>query len=112
LKTLVTGLACFRRRKKTQANIKSARRIKTPSKDPITMPAIAPPESPFRFCVVGDDVEDGDLVAVEDVADEVDVKRGCMDEVATMGKTTFSQRVVVLEKTQQESVAFGELAAQ
>lgn len=60
----------------------------------------------------GDDVEDGDLVAVEDVADEVDVKRGCMEEVATMGKTTLSQRVVVLEKTQQESVALGELAAQ
>lgn len=61
------------------------------------MPAIAPPESPFRFCVIGDDVEDGDVVAVEVVADDVDVKRGCIDEVATMGKTTLSQRVVVLE---------------
>lgn len=62
--------------------------------------------------MIGDDVDDGDLVAVEEVADEVDVKRGCMDEVATIGKTTLSQRVVVFEKTQQESVAFGELAAQ
>jgi len=76
------------------------------------MPAIAPPESPFRFRLVGEAVEEGDLVAVEDVADEVEVKRGCMDEVATMGRTTLSQRFVVLEKTQQESVAFGELAAQ
>lgn len=76
------------------------------------MPAIAPPESPFRFRLVGADVEEGDLVAVEDVAVEVEVKRGCMDEVATIGRTTLSQRFVVLEKTQQESVAFGELAAQ
>lgn len=76
------------------------------------MPAIAPPESPFRFRLVGEAAEEGDLVAVEDVADEVEVKRGCMDEVATMGRTTLSHRFVVLEKTQQESVAFGELAAQ
>jgi hypothetical protein len=78
----------------------------------MTMPAIAPPESPFPFRLVGEAVEDGDLVAVEDVADEVEVKRGCIDEVATIGKTTLLQRFVVLEKTQQESVAFGELAAQ
>jgi len=78
----------------------------------MTMPAIAPPESPFLFRLVGEDVEDGDLVAVEEVADEVEVKRGCIDEVATMGRTTLSQRFVVFEKTQQESVAFGELAAQ
>ena len=78
----------------------------------MTIPAIAPLERPFRFRLVGEAVEDGDLVAVEDVADEVEVKRGCIDEVATMGRTTLSQRFVVLEKTQQESVALGELAAQ
>lgn len=77
------------------------------------MPAIAPPESPFLFRLVGAAVEEeGGLVAVEDVAVEVEVKRGCIDDVATIGRTTLSQRFVVLEKTQQESVAFGELAAQ
>jgi hypothetical protein len=102
----------LRRRRKTQARIKSARRTKTPSKDPMTMPAIAPPENPFRFRLAVEAVGDADFVAVEDVADEVEVKRGCIDEVATMGSTTLSQRFVVFEKTQQESVAFGELAAQ
>lgn len=94
------------------ARIRSARRTKAPSKDPITIPAIAPPESPFLLFVFGDAVEEGDLVAVEDGPDEDDVKRGCMDEVATIGRTTLSHRDVVLEKMQQESVAFGELAAQ
>lgn len=55
-----------------------------------------------------------ELAVAEVVGEEVAelVKRGCMVDVAMTGRTTPSQRVVLLEKTQQESVAFGELAAQ
>lgn len=84
--------------------------MKAPRIEPITIPAICPPESPFLFCVLGGEVDE--LVAVDGVAVEVEVKRGCIVEVATIGRTTLSQRDVVLEYTQQESVAFGELAAQ
>lgn len=51
-------------------------------------------------------------VAVEEGDEVEEVNNGCIVDVATMGKTTPSQRVSVSEKTQHESVAFGELTAQ
>lgn len=73
------------------------------------MPAIAPPLRPRLALVVGALL----FVAVLE-ADEVDeeVNRGCMVDVATTGSTTPAQRVSVSEKTQHESVEFGELEAQ
>lgn len=73
------------------------------------MPAIAPPLRPLLLFVVAAVL----VVAVlegEDVDEEVN--KGCIEEVATTGKTTFAHRVSLSEKTQHESVEFGELEAQ
>lgn len=79
-----------------------------PKTDPTTIPAICPPDRPWWAgggfaAAVDEPVADGaPLVA--------DGKRGGMEEV--VGRVTPEQRLVALEPTQQESVAFGELAAQ
>jgi len=82
-----------------------------PKMEPMTIPAIAPPDS-VRRCevvaavelgnaeLVGDDVG----LAVENTMDEA--------EVTAIGKTTPWQILSVFEYRQQESVAFGELDAQ
>lgn len=75
------------------------------------MPAIWPPVSP-RWLVIA---------ATPPVLDGVDVAliviiavmvTGCNEVDAMTGSDTSVHRAVVFEKTQQESVAFGELAAQ
>jgi hypothetical protein len=50
--------------------------------------------------------------AVSLIVEVIVIVTGSSDEEATIGKVTSVQRFVVLEKTQHESVAFGELAAQ
>lgn len=94
--------------------MRSARSRKAPSIDPTTIPAIAPPESPVVRPLL--------VVAAPDEADPVDEEvelevavieeKGGSEDVAAMGNTTPEQMPVVFEKTQQESVAFGELAEQ
>lgn len=79
-----------------------------PKIEPMTMPAICPPESPPPLLDAAG-VVDGRLVLVGDEMFEVD-KGGSRDVNA--GSRTFSHRPVALEFKQQESVAFGELAAQ
>lgn len=80
-----------------------------PTTDPITMPAIAPPDKPrwadWPFAAAAEvPVAEGAPLLVEDG------KRGGIDEV--VGSVTPAQRFVTFEPIQQESVAFGELAAQ
>ena len=86
----------------------SASISKAPKTDPTAIPAIAPPDKPWW-------AEDLPAAAAEEpVADEVllveEGKRGGIEEV--IGRVTPEHRVVTFEPTQQESVAFGELAAQ
>lgn len=71
------------------------------------MPAIAPRDKPLRpdpsrAAAAGEPV--GELPSVEEG------KSGGIEDV--MGNSTSTQRLVALEPTQHESVAFGELAAQ
>lgn len=88
-----------------------ASRRSAPSTDPTTIPANWPPERPecLPLFVVVNPV----LVGVEDAVpvDEL-VNKGFMLDVATTGSTTFAHFVSVSEKTQHESVEFGELAEQ
>lgn len=85
----------------------AAKSSNAPKMDPTTIPAIWPPLKPLLLppeeCpapVVGLPVADAVMVT------------GCKDADAIIGSVTPSHRVVVLEKTQHESVAFGELAEQ
>lgn len=71
----------------------------SPITEPITIPAIAPPDSPFE---AGAGVADGVLVP--------EGNRGGIDEI--VGNTIPAHRPVTFEATQQESVALGELAPQ
>jgi len=81
------------------------RMIAAPMSEPMTIPAIAPDESPEADAPVAAalDVPVGD-------AEEVDENSGGMDEVT--GRSTPTQRASTLELTQHESVEFGELAPQ
>jgi hypothetical protein len=76
-----------------------------PMSEPMTMPAMAPPESlePDPLRPAGLDVPVG-------AAEEVDENRGGIDEVT--GNSTPTQRASTLALTQHESVEFGELAPQ
>lgn len=91
-----------------QHNNISAAIIRAPNTEPTTIPASCPPDKPLSadgvFAATTDDpVGDGvPLVA--------DGKRGGMEAMG--GRVTPTQRFVTSEPTQQESVAFGELAAQ
>lgn len=91
--------------------MRRARRRKAPRIDPTTIPAIWPPDKPGTWPAL---VVAPDEVELDGVAEEVLVlvKSGCSDEVAVIARTTPEHRISVLEKTQHESVAFGELAAQ
>jgi hypothetical protein len=108
LKTLVAGLRFERRLINKQAPMINARRSSAPTMDPMTIPAMAPPLRPLLLPA---DAAPAPAVAAP-VAVVVKVVMGCREAEATTGRTTPSQRLVVLEKTQQESVALGELAAQ
>lgn len=82
--------------------------IRAPTTEPTTMPAICPPDKPSPLdescpAAAGDPVADG-VLPVEDG------KRGGIEDEG--GKVTPVQRFVTSDPTQQESVAFGELAAQ
>ena len=85
---------------------------KAPSTEPTTIPAICPPVRPRRVLVPAATMP---VLNGEDVPVPVGVAvivTGCSDEDATIGRLTPTHRVVVFEKTQQESVALGELAPQ
>lgn len=71
-----------------------------PKIEPMTMPAIAPPDKPCPLLLLCEAVE----------LPVADGKR--LPMLVVNGSLTFWQRVSVLEKRQHESVAFGELAAQ
>lgn len=87
----------------------SASSAKAPSTAPITIPAIWPPVSP-RWAASAAGV--GSLVEVLSPL-VVSVVTICdKDDDAITGNTTFSHRCSVSEKTQQESVALGELDEQ
>lgn len=74
--------------------------------EPMTMPAIAPPLSPFFRPPCEAPAE---LVGV-DVALAVDVNRSAIDEKT--GSLTFWHRPCALDVKQQESVAFSVLERQ
>ena len=78
------------------------------------MPAICPPVSPRVVAAAAAAVVAAPLLVADALDDAVRVlvTIGCNAEDAITGKTTPVHRVVVFEKTQHESVALGELAAQ
>jgi hypothetical protein len=86
LKTLPFWLPRLRRRQKIRRNIKPARR-RIATIAPITIPAMAPPDSPFFFeapvTEVGDAVEDAD----ED-GEAVGVLLGNVIKAVIVGSTT------------------------
>jgi len=93
-----------------QPSISNARRRKAPRTEPITIPAIAPPDSPLLFPAFEFPADDEDF----DVGVEVAIieDNGGSVDVAATGRTTPEHIFVVFEKTQHESVALGELAEQ
>lgn len=111
MKTLLAGLELLLRCSSTQPKINNPRITAAPRTEPTTIPAISPPVNPALcdLLVVSVGLDVGEVVGV-DVEDEEN--RGAMDDVAMTGKTTPEHLVSVFEKTQQESVAFGELDAQ
>jgi hypothetical protein len=74
--------------------------------EPTTMPAIAPPDNPPLFPAAGA------ALAVELGAPEPVEFVNILPMAVVTGSLTPAQRVSVFENTQQESVEFGELAAQ
>ena len=84
-----------------------ARRSRNPRREPTTMPAIAPPESPLLLVSFPDEPP-----AVGDAVDVTVVVTGGIDVLLKVGRTTPSQRDSAFDPTQQESVALGELASQ
>lgn len=84
----------------------AARIRAAPTREPTTIPAMAPPESPEPDLFPPDptEVEVGDAELVEEG------NKGGMDVV--VGNFTPSQRFSTLAFTQQESVELGELSAQ
>lgn len=108
LKTLVGGLLVRRFLTSKHPTMIRASRSNAPSMDPTTMPAICPPLRPLfvAAAAVGVLVPDGvpPIVKVVTIA--------CNDDDAITGSATPAHLSVVFEKTQHESVAFGELAPQ
>lgn len=106
LKTLPAWLCFFFRmnmqQKMTAAIIKAA-----PMRDPITMPAIAPPESPDSELSPPEPSPAVELGAADEV---LDGKTGGIDTV--VGRSTPWQRASTLELTQQESVELAVLSEQ
>ena len=94
-----------------QHNITAPRIRAAPRTEPITIPAIAPPESPDPLLAAAPGVAVPLLLVAEGEDDEVEDgnRAGTVEKT---GRLTPVQRVVAFEPTQQESVAFGELVAQ
>jgi len=80
-------------RRKHIANraIKPIRRI-APTTDPITIPAIAPPDKPFRELEFPVNVAEGD-----DVADDVEVLVAKVMKAVIVGNTTLAHLVFAFE---------------
>lgn len=109
LKTLVAGLVARLFRSKRHPKMISARSAKAPNTAPMTIPAICPPVNPrLEAAAAGVDSPVGVVpslvVRVVTICDKADE--------AITGSATFSHRSSVSEKTQHESVAFGELDEQ
>ena len=85
-----------------QQKAKRPRSKAIPKTEPTTIPAICPPDNPALWEGTG-------LLEGPELALAVG-KSGGIDEV--VGSLTPGHRDVTLEAEQQESVAFGELAAQ
>jgi hypothetical protein len=85
-----------------QKKITNARISAAPRRDPITIPAIAPPESPADVPVAG--------VPVGVAEDVLEGNSGAIDVV--VGRRTSAHRDSTLALTQHESVALGELEPQ
>lgn len=77
--------------------------------EPTTIPAIWPPLRPGRAAEV-DGLAGDDAPGAAVICDVIVI--GCRADEATIGRLTFLQIDVAFEKTQHESVALGELAAQ
>lgn len=89
----------------------SPMRSSAPSKDPMTMPAMAPPLRPADMPLF----ERAPAVPVGDAVEEAreDVDEGKRAPIAVViGNRTLAHRVSVLENKQQESVELGDEAAQ
>lgn len=96
----------LRLRNLMQQNRSNPSRRAAPRIEPMTIPAICPPDRPW--C--------GPFVSAAPIAEEllpsVGVgNKGGIEDVS-VGRTTPVQRLVTLEAAQQESVALGELVAQ
>ena len=80
-----------------------------PRMEPITIPAIWPPDK--RWPVGALPVAAPEVLVGDDV--ELDVEEGNRVGIeVTVGRVTPTQRLLTLDPLQHESVAFGELAAQ
>lgn len=118
LKTLPCWLLFLRRRSKRRQKMRRPSNAAAPSTDPITIPAIAPPDSPRLVSAAPAEPAGPAALVADEVLDDVDRvladvdvgKSGCIENM--VGSLTFEQRDSTLEVTQHESVAFGELAPQ
>lgn len=106
LKTLPVWL-CFRFRICRQQKITPPMTSAAPMMDPMTIPAMAPPDRP-----VSDLLPPFSAPAVElgDAEDVLEGKTGGIDTV--VGRFTPTHRVLTFALTQQESVEFVVLSAQ
>lgn len=104
---LVAGLLVRRFLTSKQPPMIKASSSSAPRIEPTTIPAIWPPLSPLfvAAAAVGVLVPDAPPVVMV-------VTIGCNDDDAITGSATSAHLSVVLEKTQHESVALGELAPQ
>jgi len=92
--------------------MRRARSTSAPSTAPTTIPAIWPPVNPRRVAATDALLWEGVVVPLMVEVPVTVIVTGWSAEDAMMGSTTSLHREVVFEKTQQESVAFGELAEQ
>jgi hypothetical protein len=91
-----------------QQKTRRARSRAAPTIDPMTIPAIAPPERPLLLAA--DAFPEPLLPVAVGLLLDVDVNKFGM--VEKTGSTTPVHRPVALDVTQQESVAFSELPRQ
>lgn len=98
----------LRRRMQIKARKIKPRRRMAPMIDPMTMPAIAPPERPLLASSAACATDDTVAVAVAVVVVVKSAGRSLTDD----GSVTPVHLCVTFDEEQHESVAFGELAAQ